>query len=592
MFMKRVTLFMVVLMSAPALWADVRASLDSNSIYDGDTVTLTIEANGKDMGVEPDMSVLEKDFAVLGTSSSRRLQFINGKRSDQHQWQIELDPLRKGTLTVPAIPVGKSTTSPLSLKVSEQPAVQGASADQPVFIKNEVDDKSSSPFVQQQIYYTVRMYYRVPLVEGSFSDLDITDALVERLGEDRQYQSMVNGKRYQVLERHYAIFPEKSGQLTIPAAAFTGRIMSRTGSSSNSSQMDSLMEHFFGSNNRFNAGKRIRVRGQALTLDIKPRPVDYQAEHWLPSAGLVLQDSWEEAPPELRVGEPATRTITLQAKGLESSHLPDISIPETDNMRLYPEQAVTENRTDGEWVFGTRKQSIAYVPSRSGRVSLPEVRIDWWDTTEQRQRSTLLPSWEVNVLPAAGGVAGHATPAPQSEADAQQDEVDSGETDDAAASSLWEITRFRKLLLAGGLLALLATLLFLYRKHLQSKSGAAQTTAAEPGTQGTFASNHARRELQKACEENSPQAAAQALLIWAAGEWPDTPPLNLGALAHRVDKGADEILELDKALYGTETSAWNGQALWDRFRQGLHDSKITETSSPTYTLSPLYPRWE
>ena len=84
MILKRTTLFLVLITLTLMLWASVRASLDRNSIHDGDTVTLTIEADGKDMGVEPDLSVLEKDFAVLGTSSSRRLQFINGKRSDQY----------------------------------------------------------------------------------------------------------------------------------------------------------------------------------------------------------------------------------------------------------------------------------------------------------------------------------------------------------------------------------------------------------------------------------------------------------------------------------------------------------------------------
>ena len=73
MILKRTTLFLVLIMLTPTLWASVRASLDHSSIYDGDTVTLTIEADGKDMGVEPDLSVLEKDFSILGTSSSRRL---------------------------------------------------------------------------------------------------------------------------------------------------------------------------------------------------------------------------------------------------------------------------------------------------------------------------------------------------------------------------------------------------------------------------------------------------------------------------------------------------------------------------------------
>ncbi len=578
--MQSIALLVALLVSAQTLRADVRASLDHNSIYDGDTVTLTIEANGENMGIEPDLSVLEKDFSVLGKNSSRRLQFINGKRADRHQWQIELDPLRMGTLTIPAIPIGNSATSPLTLKVSEQPVIQDAGAGQPVFIKAEVDDTGSSPFVQQQIHYIVRMYYRVPLVEGGFSSLEIADALVERLDEDKQHTTTVNGKPYRLLERHYAIFPEKSGPLTIPSIAFTGRIAADTRHRSGSRQMDTMMERFFGSNNPLNMGKRIRVRSQPLTLNVKPRPANYRSEHWLPSAELVLQDSWEQGPPAFHVGEPVTRTIVLRAKGLESSHLPDISIPGTENMRLYPEQAVTENRTDGKWIFGTRTQAIAYVPSRPGRVSLPEIRIDWWDTTQQRPRSTVLPAREINVLPAAGSVAEHAAPAPRNEVSVQQDGNENIVTDIGTSTSfMQEAVKSRKLWLTVGLFTLLAALLLLYRKHLQPKKRVIS------------AANHARRKLQKACKQNNPQTAARALLDRAASEWPDQPPLTLGALAHCVDKGIDEIHELDRALYAEENSPWNGQALWAIFRQGLHDGKTKDTSSVVDALSPLYPHW-
>ncbi|MFQ5642252.1 MAG: BatD family protein, partial [Thiogranum sp.] len=498
MITRSVTLFLVMLMTSPALWAGVRASLDRNTVYDGDTVTLTIEASGSDMGVEPDLSALKKDFAILGTSSSRRLQFINGKRSDRHQWQIELDPLHKGTLTVPAIPVGRSMTPPLTLKVTEQPVISGTGNARPVFIKTEVDDASAAPFVQQQIHLVVRMYYRVPLLEGSFSDLELDDALVERLGEDRQYQTTIDGERYRVLERHYAIFAEKSGRLTIPATSFTGRVMSNSGRRSGKRQSDSLIDRFFGSNSPFsdpflagtpfgNAGQRIRVRGQPLTLDIRPRPAAYRAPHWLPGSELVLQDSWEEGPPEFRVGEPVTRTLTLQAKGLESSHLPDIDIPETANMRLYPEQAVTENRTDGEWVFGIRKQSIAYVPSRPGRVSLPEIRIDWWDLKQQQQRSTVLPGWEVNVLPAPGNTAPRAAPVQQPE---------SGNGASAAGTSVpWlrRITGSHIFWLTSAFFVLLAMVFFLYRKRLSSHHDRPEATTASMQAHATPAAGAARR---------------------------------------------------------------------------------------------------
>lgn len=594
MMKQSVTLFLIILLTSPALWADVRASLDRTTIHDGDTVTLTIEASGSDMDTDPDLSVLQNDFAVLGTSSSRRLQFINGRRSDWHEWQIELDPLHKGTLTIPAIRVGRSMTAPLTLKVTDQPVISGTDEGQPIFIKTEIDDASTSPFVQQQIHLVVRMFYRVPLVEGSFSDLEPDDALVERLGEDRQYETTLNGKRYQVLERHYAVFAEKSGQLTIPATVFTGRVMSNSGGRSGNRQMDSLIDRFFGSNSPFsdpffsgtpfgNTGKRIRVRGKALTLDIKPRPADYQAPYWLPSTELVLRDSWEEGPPQFRVGEPVTRTITLQAKGLESSHLPDIPVAETGHMRIYPEPAETANRTDGEWVFGTRKQSIAYVPSRPGKITLPEVRIDWWDLKQQRQRSTILPAWEVNVLPAPGSTGQTTAPA--------QPQANKPATDTAQApvSLLHRAVGSRMFWLTSGAFALLA-MWFLYRKRRSPKPGKTTAAGAET-TVKTIPAATARKELQAACEQNDPHAAARALLDWAGAEWPDRPPRNLGALAACVDAGKEEIQALDRTLYGTHNSPWDGQALWEQFKQGMHRKGAGKSSVQADSLSPLYPRW-
>ncbi len=596
MMTRTVTLFLIILLTSPALWADVRASLDRTTVYDGDTVTLTIEASGSDMDTDPDLSVLRKDFAVLGTSSSRRLQFINGRRSDRHEWQIELDPLHKGTLTIPAIRVGRSTTAPLTLKVTDQPVISGTDEGQPIFIKTQIDDASAAPFVQQQIHLVVRMYYRVPLVEGSFSDLEPDNALVERLGEDRQYETTLNGKRYQVLERHYAVFAEKSGQLTIPATVFTGRVMSNSGSRTGHRQTDSLIERFFGSNSPFNdpffsgtpfgnTGKRIRVRGRPLKLDIKPRPADYQAPYWLPSTELVLQDSWEEGPPQFRAGEPVTRTITLQAKGLESSHLPDIPLAQTDHMRLYPEKAETANRTDGEWVFGTRKQSIAYVPSRPGKVTLPEVRIDWWDLKQQRQRSTILPAWEINVLPAPGTSGQTAAPA---QAQTQQNGPGT-DAEPPPVSFLHRAAGSRMFWLTSGAFALLA-MWFLYRKRRSPKPVNAVKAGAEAAGK-TVATATARKALQAACAQNDPHAAARALLDWAGAEWPDRPPRNLGALAAYVDAGKDEIRALDQALYGTQDSPWDGRVLWEQFKQGMHSKDAGKSSLPADSLSPLYPRW-
>lgn len=206
-----IAVFFTVLLIAPRCQADVQATLDRNTIYDGDTVTLIIEAAGSDQDAgDPDLSALEKDFHILGTSTSRQIQISNGRRSDKQQWRVELDPKHIGEVSIPAIPVGTTSTAPLILRIEEAPTSVADGGEQPVFLQMEIDDSDTNPFVQQQVRLTLRLLYRLPLVEGNFYNPQPQHAVVERLGEDRQYQTTVNGQAYQVIERHYAIFPEKA----------------------------------------------------------------------------------------------------------------------------------------------------------------------------------------------------------------------------------------------------------------------------------------------------------------------------------------------------------------------------------------------
>ena len=94
--------------------------------------------------------------------------------------------------------------------------------------------------------------------------------------------------------------------------------------------------------------------------------------------------------------------------------------------------------------------------------------------------------------------------------------------------------------------------------------------------------------LEQACRDNDPQAAARALLQWAVAKWPDDAPRNLGSLALRLVAGDQEIRELDQALYATGSQPWQGDALWQVFKQGLEEVS-KEGAILQEGLSPLYP---
>ncbi len=586
-------LFIMMCVSVPAVWADVQASLDRSTIHAGDTVTLTIEATDNDRDGKPDLSVLKKDFDILGATSSRQIQIINGQHSERRQWRVELDPKSTGSLNIPAIAVGSLHTQALELLVTEQPVTASTDTNEPVFFQTEIEPATHSPYVQQQVHYTLRMYYRLPLVEGSIDEPQSDNAIIERLGEDQRYQTTVDEQDYQVLERRYAVFPQKSGKLILSPVSFDGRVMSTSTNRSFQGHMDSLMGRFLGGGNPFGeSGKRVRVRSQPVTLDVQPIPADFSGVHWLPSENLTLKDDWEPSPPKFRVGEPVTRTITLRAKGLEASQLPELEIPDSASLPQYPEQPVDENHTDGDWVFGSRRQAFAFVPSQTGPASLPEIRIDWWDTDAQQTRTAILPAQEISVLPSSANASASTAPKVIEPTQSEEPNDNTATTEDNSNpdDQISRINFWWWLAVSGGAIILMAIIMLAYRNRRRKLRGFAHTNAGITLAPPSKRINTARRTLRSACENNDPQTAAPALLDWAACEWPQDAPRNLGTLALRLGSGMDVVHELDQALYAADHNTWNGANLWNTFKKGFPKSANDQTSKDQ-GLAPLYPHW-
>jgi hypothetical protein len=608
----RLILYLLIMFSANA-GADVHATLDRSTLAAGDTVTLTIQADGQQtQGASPDLSPLRKDFNILGTSTSQQMQIINGRMSSSASLRVELEPKHGGTLEIPALKVGGETTRPLTLTVADQPAATASQPGSPLYLETEVQPDHASTFVQQQIQYTTRLYYSVPLIDGSLGDPEPEHAVVERLGEDKHYQTTVNGQRYEVIERNYAIFPEQSGTFTIPPVSFTGRAATGGGARRPFGRMDSMMEQFFGrdpfGNDSFFAtpfgdpGKRVHTSSEAVTVEVKPHPASYSAKTWLPGEDLELHDSWAVQPPEFRVGVPVTRVISIDAKGLAASHLPEVAMPAIAGMRVYPDQPRRESRTDGAVVYGHSEQSFAFVPQQAGRVTLPEIRLNWWDIKAGKEQVAVLPSWNVDVLPGAGGVQGApaAPPATVSQPQAQPQPVAGQPT--GAIPAPWKAwkaitdTLTAWPWIAGGCVLLILIALAAVRHRLRRKPPAAPAPVAAPTATPTRLpaadAGATLRALQQACNDNDARAAARALLDWAAAEWPDNPPRNLGAVASRLESAAGaEVRRLDQSLYAPGGVVWNGAALGNAFRTAARVKQPARPKQAADGLAPLYPEW-
>ncbi|KAA6184031.1 protein BatD [Thiohalocapsa marina] len=609
--------------------AELRASFDRPQVYEGDTVTLTIEAEGFLRSDQPDLGVLADAFDVLGSSQGRRLEIINGRQSATVSWQILLSPRHQGEIQVPPIPVGDEQTPPLRLQVSEAPTdAQGGPGDD-VYVEVELEVDGDSVLVQQQVPLVVRLFSALPIRGGELSDPRAEGAVLERLGPDSQYSTRRNGREYQVIERRFSLSPERSGELRIAPVVFQGELRTRRPARS-PFDLDPGFDSLFGDSpfSLFERGEPVRARSQAITLQVQARPDDFGGAHWLPAEALTIEDSWAQDPPRLRVGEPVTRTLRVTAQGLAGNQIPQLDIPVPAGLRAYPEQTEAQSRTDGSTLFGVSVQRLTLIPTRGGSVEFPAIRVTWWDTLVGQERTTTVPALQLDVEGQAAGEvdaspmpdASAVSPSPTESATASP-EPQSGTA--ATADGNPQLSRFEHwfwfLLVLAALLVLIGGLIGLGWRRRRAggtfrtqaaDASAADRVGAQSGTRSKGASAACRAGFQRACAANDAPAAAKALLAWAQALQDEASgatasadaPANLSALAARLDQdgspadaAAEQVRALERVLYAPDAATWTGEALWralgDRLPTLMRNrpGEGAGARGAAEPLAPLYP---
>lgn len=547
--------------AAPAI-AALQAQVDQNPVPEDQSFTLTLESDGTDG--TPDLSGLARDFDVMGTSKSSSINIVNGAMSRTIDWQISLMPKHSGTLTIPAIAVGGERSAPITVTVTPAGQAQGQTANrQPRAVFLEASAEPHQAYVQQQLHYTVRLYHAVDLANGAtLSEPSFTagQAVVERLGKDRTYETTRNGTQYEVIERDYAIYPQKSGKLVIPPLEFEGDV--EQGGSG-----------FFGLD-PFNSNTRhLRLKSPAVTLTVKPPPAAFTGNQWVPAQKLQLAETWSQSPTTFTVGQPITRTVTLTAQGLTAAQLPDLTAP-VPGLKEYPDRPSLKDQKDEQGITGVRQESIAMIPTRPGTLTLPALEVPWWNTATDRLEVARVPARTITVAPAPGGTA--APPPPPAGAVVAPTSAPAA-TPHARTAGFWPW-----LALLNGLGWLVTVLAWVFTAR-RSRPAPRPRPAAAPS------SAKLERALKASCLAGDAAQSKRLLLEWARQTWPQQPPVSLLALARRCEPPLAEALEqLDRALYAPSAEPWHGEALWNAFERDK-PGKGPSGRADAAELEPLYP---
>jgi len=547
--------------------AAISVTADRNPVPLNESFTLVFSAE-KTPDDDPDFTPLKKDFHVLGQAQSSQISIINGRYSKRTEWQVTVIAKREGALTVPPIAFGADRSEPLTLQVTGSPPPMTGGDGEDLFLEVEAEPKN--PYVQAQVIYTVRVLSRIHFSGANLSEPSADNALIQKLGDDRRYNTYRNGVQYTAIERKYAIFPQKSGTFLLEPLTLEAR---------SAASGRSVFNQFFNHSTRI-----LRAHSDSVRLDVQPIPVAFSGKHWLPAEHLEIEDSWSQNAPQAAVGEPITRTITVRADGATVGLLPELepqaSRQSPSDIKRYPDQPLLNEEKLTTGLASVRQEKIALIPARSGTYRLPPIEIPWWNTKTERMEIARLPERTLTVLPGAQApeTAPPRVPTTGPERSATPARPEFSPLGKAQpASGMW----FWLALLFG--LGWLGTAVAWWLNRKPRKMPASRLP------DNSQSERSAADALRTACQKNDAAGARQALLDWARQRWPSACPMGLEDLEGRCSgELGREIERLNRALYRNPESGWQGQLLWATFRSDPVTLSKASDPSGAADLEPLY----
>jgi hypothetical protein len=521
-----------------------RADIELNESF---TLEVTTDTN---IEMQPDVSILDKDFFVGQGSQLSNTTIVNGQIRRSKTWTFVLMPRSAGKLTIPSISIGSERSDPLMITVSEPSYAPPGEAD--VFVTSEVDfDKT---YVQAQVLLTVKIYRAVATRQPALREPVISgvETLSELAGDDRSYEAIIDGTAYQVVERVYALYPQESGEIEISPARFEARVLR---------------------NGRITGRKMYESESQSVTvLPVPAPPVDYEDAVWLPARSLQLFEDWSAQTDEIQAGEPLTRHITTSVLGQLETQIPALDPPSVAGINVYPDKPELSRRIESGGIRGVRKDQYALIATGDGAVVLPALEVPWWNIATGEWQVARLPERSINILPS-----GEPAPAEPEAAAVPAEENSEAVATTAAPDRFWRSTS--ELLAAVWLVTLLAWWWSSRPKRQPEKVAPTPVHKLQA---------RQLRAARKAAVAGDSAGARQAMISWGLLQWPDDAPRSIGVIAQRVSSPlADELRKLSSLSYGPQSGEWDGEALASAIRSFsvLKD----ETVEKGEFLPPLMP---
>ena len=505
--LKLILLTTFLLVSYSYSYANVYATLDRDTVGNGESLELTIHLDS--FSQQPNLNVLDKDFTVYNATTTNKTSIKNGKRISSYEMVVTMMPNRSGDITVPAIPVGQQSTQTMTLNVQKSLSSTEATKYQDIFALGTIS--SDSTYVNVPVTYTVRIYYATPLLGIQPKKWEIPKASLSQIGTVRSYKKRINGKSYDISEESFLVVPSSTGTIRIPPIV----LQATTGNSFGQ----------LGVKNQY-------ISTEGHTLYVKPIPGDISIKDWFPSTGVKLTDSWSQQT-NIKAGNMITRTVMVAAGGVLGNDIPKLEFESSDDFNVYVEKPEIEDMSTNGEASSTAVYKIGYMPLKEGKAYVPDVTLKWFDTTTGKSKVAKIGG---KIFKVAKG-------------DAPAGILNLGHQNTATIDRTVIVeSPFWRNIAIGFILIWLVTLIVLMRVIFRNNEGPTKTVTddVQLGDKASI------RDIKKACSKKDNAALRKSLINWANTEY-KVNVVSLIDIADMVPDMKPLLRELNSAIYSNTT---------------------------------------
>ncbi|MGD8780581.1 MAG: BatD family protein [Ignavibacteria bacterium] len=354
-------------------------------------------------------------FKILtGPNQSTSMQIINGQMSGSLTYSyvlqadevgdykinfasVEYEGKKYNTGTI-QIKVIKGTGSPSQPQKNDR-GISDEELAKNVFIKATVD--KTSALMGEQITLTYKLYFKTNIESPSFSKLPSYNGFwaeeLEQPTNLRPQVEMYNGERYQsVVIKRAALFPTKTGKLTISPLELNVPVIIRRRRTGNDIFDDFFNDSFFSRNEKID----YTAKSNSAVVNIKPLPGNAPESF----NGAVGKFNFNASIDKNEVEQNDAVTIKIDVSGqgnIALLDIPEIKLP--PGFEQYDpktsESIVKENIITG-------RKSIEYlvVPRVSGQKTIEPIEFTFFDISRKRYVTLTSLEFKLDISRAEGVV--------------------------------------------------------------------------------------------------------------------------------------------------------------------------------------------